>query len=466
MIVVGIIIGQLACFAAATKSNNVAIPPLASLVTPLPHGTLRHRLFTESGTLIFHALENIGEIVDFVCSFDTHPQMHENRKLRCLDMFAGSARVASVMGSVGPSKALDVAIGGDSHDVCTHRVWFETLFHICCLVPHGLIMSGPPCKHWIFMSAWKHCRSDTFIFGNCFDERIRLSNILACNFSLLVLIACVRKVWVCIEQPATSKLFKFDLLRRVLAHSTWQHVHTFMRPLGHEIPKATRLWSNLPTLKSMHFAWSPLIEKRIVLASQHEARNSRFTRRVKRTNKSKAGFGHLKPLSKQWQTTKKVAAAHTTSGKWVCGGTSLASSAVYPWGFARALKSCYLAAYDELDDGEKLYSERLCSRSKYLEFVVSNGFMSTEAHLANDLNRGLSFIHASLWDEHLPILAKKARKDEIKNAGQKTLDMFFKKKRSGRLACVASVVCHVMYVFCSVQCMQYVLIICHDICCR
>ena len=124
---------------------------------------------------------------------------------------------------------------------------------------------------------------------------------------------------------------------------------------------------------------------------------------------------------------KKSEAAHFTSGKWVSGGASLATSAVYPWGFARALKSCYLAAYAGLDDVEKLYSERLCSRSKYLEFIVSSGFMSTEAHLANDLNRGLSFIDASLWDEHLPILAnkndegrnQKCRPDEVGDVLQK-----------------------------------------------
>ena len=115
------------------------------------------------------------------------------------------------------------------------------------MIAGGLVLLGPPCSLWVFMSSSFHCRSDEFWDGDCSKPAVRAANALVRNVCLILAIGHVRGVFYILEQPGSSKMENYGWLKALSNALQATRVYTWMREYGHLLPKPTYLLSNLPT---------------------------------------------------------------------------------------------------------------------------------------------------------------------------------------------------------------------------
>ncbi len=74
------------------------------------------------------------------------------------------------------------------------------------VVELGLLYGGIPCASYTFMSSSLHRRSVLNPLGDETFHFVKMGNLLAARFFLLVIVAIARKVFWFVEQPGSSKL--------------------------------------------------------------------------------------------------------------------------------------------------------------------------------------------------------------------------------------------------------------------
>jgi hypothetical protein len=74
------------------------------------------------------------------------------------------------------------------------------------VVELGLLYGGIPCASYSFMSSQWHRRSVLNPFGDETFGFVKMGNLLAARFFLLVIVAIARKVFWFVEQPGSSRL--------------------------------------------------------------------------------------------------------------------------------------------------------------------------------------------------------------------------------------------------------------------
>ena len=72
------------------------------------------------------------------------------------------------------------------------------------MAPGSLLYSGLPCSLHVWMSRGTSGKSRDNPRGNVSQNAVRIANLIASRFAMLLLVCCVRQIWHLTEQPASS----------------------------------------------------------------------------------------------------------------------------------------------------------------------------------------------------------------------------------------------------------------------
>ena len=134
---------------------------------------------------------------------------------------------------------------------------FNLCLDYCLRARHGgLVVAGPPCSHFVFLSVSWHMRSRTCPEGDVLKPKIIMGNIFVLNFAVLLAILTVRGVLILVEQPESSALWFNYCIELWKQWSRSLRVHTWFRCFKHPMPKPSDLvatWLGAGALKRV---WS------------------------------------------------------------------------------------------------------------------------------------------------------------------------------------------------------------------
>jgi len=168
----------------------------------------------------------------------------------------------------------------------------------------GWLMCGSPCGLFVFISSAFHRRSAFMPYGDQFKAKIRAANQLVINLIILLAVAHSRSVFIMflsadfnttvmsnfvfstatgkkhyaffckknasvsftqprLEQPASSLLWVFPELSRLMELLCMTRVHTWMKNFGHRLPKPSVLMSTVVPqhLQPLEGKWSKKMER-------------------------------------------------------------------------------------------------------------------------------------------------------------------------------------------------------------
>ena len=93
----------------------------------------------------------------------------------------------------------------------------------------ALVMCGPPCSLFIFLSSSQHLRHLYGAMGSPWDVPTQLANIIAGNMAcFLHIIKIARKPWIVVEQPKGSWLLKLPRVLDLISTCKFMRVSTYM----------------------------------------------------------------------------------------------------------------------------------------------------------------------------------------------------------------------------------------------
>jgi hypothetical protein len=237
----------LACFSLVLLGSTAAGPARPSGTAPAGFVIPTH---------LFDASVNLKEILGFIAVYDQ--TSNDVGSLDCIDLFAGKQMFANRCRAANLRvEAYDIMINS-SHDFTSRAGWFYALCLVLRLVPYGLLLAGPPCSLWIYMSKSFHGRSKTNPGGLEFKDKVAASNLLVSNLAVLIAIAISRKIFALIEQPGSSimPLYGYWARLRALFKSIWKREWTWMIGFGHPMPKPSVLWTNLWNSRRLKRTWN------------------------------------------------------------------------------------------------------------------------------------------------------------------------------------------------------------------
>ncbi len=170
------------------------------------------------------------------------------RDLDHLDLFAGGGAVCRVFGDHGHcSASFDVAVDPRC-DILAEAGFFLAMEKASRVRAGGLIVAGPPCSMWTFLSSSVHQRSRADPGGNTANQKVRMSNLLVSNLAVVLQWAHDRGAHWVVEQPATSLMWSYPPMAALLTACRAVRVHTYMGAFQHRQCKPTVLVGTLPTL--------------------------------------------------------------------------------------------------------------------------------------------------------------------------------------------------------------------------
>ena len=178
--------------------------------------------------------------------------LHETK--HCLDAFGASKRMKSAWIAQGrEAAAFDVTLNKQD-DIVMRSGFFRMVDRTCELVERGLIVGGPPCSVFGFLSCSVHKRymSQYGVEGDTSLHCVRLSNRITTNFATLLRVCCpLRNLFVVVEQPADSWMFKLPVWQALIPILCLTMITTHMGCFGHPMCKPTHLLSNLPGIDAL-----------------------------------------------------------------------------------------------------------------------------------------------------------------------------------------------------------------------
>lgn len=304
----------------------------------------------------FDASQCLEIVEKTVEEFDSDPS--NTRALDSLDIFAGKGNFCAECQAGGKtSMTVDILHDKKNHDILTRTGFFYVLQCILTMVEYGMILCGPPCGLFVFLSASYHRRSMDFPYGDQSKPKIRGANQLVINLIVLLAVAHKRKIFFVMEQPASSVLWIFPELDRFWRFLEGVRTHTWMRKFGHPLPKPTVLFSNvcreflIPLAgkwsKKMEKIWQRILASRlasspaIALLWKHKARYLRTALKFRAWYKHRCAneVFYRKHLSK---SKRRV---------FVSGGKKLKDSGIYTRPFCRAVMDVWASAAAVQDNG-------------------------------------------------------------------------------------------------------------------
>lgn len=150
--------------------------------------------------------------------------------LSCLDVFSASGKVmdAFVKQHCRAAK-YDILSGGANEDLSSREGFHTLLLKGLRLMTFALVMCGPPCSLFIFLSSSQHLRHLYGAMGSPWDVPTQLANIIAGNMAcFLHIIKIARKPWIVVEQPKGSWLLKLPRVLDLISTCKFMRVSTYM----------------------------------------------------------------------------------------------------------------------------------------------------------------------------------------------------------------------------------------------
>jgi hypothetical protein len=218
-----------------------------------------------------------------------------------VEFFAGDRSVTlglRLIGYVGTP--VDVRLN-EGHDFMTPLGFLLAVAMIWSVAPGGLVWFAPPCSTWVWMSRHSTGR-DKEVKGKTSNPNIQRQNCLVSRLCYLIVLCWHRSVTFVIEQPASTIMFKYPRLKKLLDRFgdciNWAYVE-----MG---------------------CWSREMAKNTVLVGSGPHIN-RMGRRMTAQERKWMRGGHQKESATHWTSTHGKKRSR--------GGKDLKPSQSYPMGF-------------------------------------------------------------------------------------------------------------------------------------
>eukprot|EP00973_Karenia_brevis_P096390 12431535-Karenia_brevis.AAC.1 len=279
---------------------------------------------------VWEAKYHVGEILDYILSWA------KARNKRILDMFCGIANMFKVWSEENghPGYKFDI-VHNPKHDMTTKEGFFLALDNALELEAGGMHAGGPPCSLFIFLSSSIHKRTKIHPEGDTSVACVRKANVIAENYTVLLVITTTRGVKHLLEQPGSSRFFDLKyvnaLLTKIPKTAKWTRMWTWMRCFGHRLPKPSVLWSDMDTAKTyLKKTWSKqrgcaykesIVKKtRLMTLYKVSVKKGLFLKRSIVQRRTEHDYYHGSP-----------------DGSWINGGADLSKSGQYCIPFCQAV---------------------------------------------------------------------------------------------------------------------------------
>ena len=163
-----------------------------------------------------------------------------------------------------------------------------------------------------------HCKERNLL-GDTRRQCVRLSNLILGNMVtfLLLLWRFRKKIFLMIEQPASSWMFKQECVKEVLSKFRMKRTLTHLGFFGHDLLKPTHIMSNVPSMNGIETKATSIRKK------QHKMRIQRKNRRDRKAGRKVKQY-YLRLPGGKFQ-----------------GGRDLADSAIYPLRWVTEVFRCW-----------------------------------------------------------------------------------------------------------------------------
>ena len=105
-------------------------------------------------------------------------------------------------------QAMDILLTSD-HDMRTRRGFGLALACVLALPPAGLLVMAPDCSSFVFPNSSRCQRKKHCCAGNEGYGPVRAGNDMACEAAFLLAVAAARGLFVALENPSGSSMFRF-----------------------------------------------------------------------------------------------------------------------------------------------------------------------------------------------------------------------------------------------------------------
>ena len=178
----------------------------------------------------------------------------EERTGHFFDFFSGAGQASQTFKGKGyKTHCFDILSGGN---LVTRTGFFTALSIFMGLVRGALVLLGPPCSLWVYMSNSYHGRRKHLAAGNLSRAAVRAANTLIRNVCFLLALGHYRGVFFILEQPSSSHMRNYSWIQRLAEALLCKKVHTWLKEFGHQIPKPTYLLSNMVRAGELRRIWS------------------------------------------------------------------------------------------------------------------------------------------------------------------------------------------------------------------
>ena len=196
----------------------------------------------------FNARYNLADVLSYIQGWQG------KREVQFFDLFSGVGEATKLFRANGyVTKNYDINMGDD---ITKRAGFFKALDIVMAMAIGALILMGPPCSLWVFMSSAYHRRSKCNPDGDTSKEAVRNANVLVRNLCFLMAVAHFRQVFLILEQPSSSQMCNYSWLAQICQSLDLKRIVTWMKEYGHAIAKPTYLLSNMVTANLLRRIWS------------------------------------------------------------------------------------------------------------------------------------------------------------------------------------------------------------------
>ena len=198
----------------------------------------------------FYASQHLPEIAEYVRNWNGP------RTTAVLDFYNGAGNFKKVAVHRGHDADNFDCANDRTQNVCIREGFFKGLDKILQVILWGLIMWGPPCSLWIWLSSSVHMRTCANPAGNLGNNLVQISNLIAENTSVLMVVAWQRLTNQVLEQPKGSYYLKYETPAWVFQTFGWPTVTTWMIFFNSWAPKPSKLVGSLPSIGTLRRVYS------------------------------------------------------------------------------------------------------------------------------------------------------------------------------------------------------------------
>ena len=151
---------------------------------------------------------------------------------------------------------------GSHFDLCSDIGFASTLCAVMRVKTTGMIMLGPQCSSWVWLSRSASRRSLANPYGDPSVASVAEGNVVNERVAMICAICSMLGIVWLVEQPASSLFFNTELMSMVVAKENAFQRHFFMKEFGHANSKPTLLFGVASFLSSLGTAFKKSQPKR------------------------------------------------------------------------------------------------------------------------------------------------------------------------------------------------------------